>query len=110
MSNRAFLSILVLLMMVFAGCTKSVEDEIVNSVDEETEKFVSLEYTQTGPSSINNGEISIFRINYDSDYDYKEAFEIDVIMYSENGNILTNSHNIVHSGNAIEIIVLLKVD
>ena len=108
MSNRAFLSILVLLMMVFAGCTKSVEDEIVNSVDEETEKFVSLEYTKTGPSSINNGEISIFRINYDSDYDYNEAFEIDVIMYSENGNILTNSHNIVHSGNAIEIIVLLQ--
>ena len=108
MSNRAFLSILVLLMMVFAGCTKSVEDEIVNSVDEEMEKIVSLEYTQTGPSDINNGEIAIFRINYDSNYGYNEAFEIDVILFSENGDVLTNSHNIVNSGNVIEIIVLLQ--
>ena len=108
MSNRAFLSILVLLMMVFAGCTKSVEDEIVNSVDEEMEKSVSLEYTQTGPSDINDGEIAIFRINYDSNYGYNEAFELDVILYSEDGNILTNSHNIVHSSNVIEIIVLLQ--
>lgn len=105
MRQKPVLCLLVLLMMLVAGCTQSVEDQVVEDQEDSSTNIVELSYTKSGPVNTEISELAIFSIDFETNI--PDSFSLQSSLIDSNGNVIPDMHSVIITDSGYQIALVL---
>ena len=106
MRQKPILCVLVLLMMLVAGCTQSVEDKVVEDQEDSSTNIVELSYTKSGPVSTEISELAIFSIDFETNL--PDSFSLQASLIDSDGNVIPDMHSVIITDSGYQIALVLN--